>query len=93
MPTSNTSPADISPIQHSHVEVHDFTVSDTTHRDPAYWRGEFVSVNYQGEGRVLSPADARALAEAILAAANAAAARQQAAEVAPEATPKPLLQV
>lgn len=70
------------PVEHSRIEVRGFAVVDTTHRDPRYWQGEFVWVGVDGEGRTLSPAEARELASAITKAADAAAARRQAAQVA-----------
>lgn len=77
-----TTSGDTRPVEHSTVELHGFSVIDVTHRDPKYWTGEYVWIDFNGDGRGLTPAQARALAEAILAAANAAAAREQAAEVA-----------
>lgn len=73
--------AGLHPLEHSRAEVQGFNVIEVTHRDPKYWTGHTVFVGYGAEGRTLSPPQARELAEIILKAANAAAARQQAAEV------------
>lgn len=75
-------PADIHPVEHSRVEVRGIDVVHLTHRDPRYWQGEFVWLGVEGEGRTLTPAQARELAAALTKAADAADARQQSAEVA-----------
>lgn len=72
---------DTHPLEHSRAEVQGFNVIEVTHRDPKYWTGHSVFVGYGAEGRTLSPPQARKLADTILKAANAAVARQQAAEV------------
>ena len=73
---------DTHPIEHSRAEAHGFNVIDVTHRDPKYWTGEYVWIDFGGDGRGLTPAQALELADQISKAANAAAARARTAEVA-----------
>ncbi|RZJ01391.1 MAG: hypothetical protein EOP39_23600 [Rubrivivax sp.] len=64
------------PKIHSSIEVHGFTVTDTTQDTPGYWQGEFVWVGSDAEGRWLTADEARELATAIANAAAANTARQ-----------------
>lgn len=79
---------DTYPLEHSRVEVRGIDVVHTTHRDPRYWQGEFVWVGVGGEGRLLTPAQARDIAAAIVKAAVAAEAREQAASARTLITPR-----
>lgn len=69
------------PTEHSTTEAHGFTVTDTTHDDPAYRQGDLIWVGYGAEGRWLTADEARELATVIANAAATSTARQRSAEV------------